>query len=103
MDNRIVEIIANARLLSNQMPHTERAFVATEAPLTGLEKKALGGAGNCIDDLLNVVESLHDILEKHRRFHSKVACPEKPDCDVCLAEELLLLYGPMWYAAHVQK
>jgi hypothetical protein len=101
MNQKIQSIIENAKLLSSQMPHTEMAFVTND--LTDKEKQALGGAVACIDDLLNVVFSLHDVLEKHRRFHCKVACPERPDCESCVAEDLLMLYGPTWYAAHAQK
>lgn len=99
MDNRIAIIIEKAKSLSNQMPHTVRAM----SDLSNDEKQALGSAGNCINDLLDIVESLHNVLEKHRRFHSKVACPQRPDCDSCLAEELLMLYGPTWYAAYIKS
>jgi hypothetical protein len=101
MDTRTQSIIEKAKLLSSQMPHTEMAFCDGQQPLTDIEQKALGGAGNCIDDLMDVIITLHDILEKHRKFHSKVACPGRPDCDSCVAEELLASYGSTWYACHI--
>jgi len=42
---------------------------------------------NQIRDLKKAYYMLVEVVDAHRRFHSKVGCPGRPECPVCAAED----------------